>query len=66
VVQALRRGSVRVQFSVMPDGSVAAVDVVSSSSPRLNQAALAAVAQWRFQPVTHPQPAQVDLAFSID
>lgn len=66
VVQSLRRGSVRVHFNVLPDGKVAAVDVVSSSNPRLNPAALAAVAQWRFQPVTRVQPAQVDLAFSID
>jgi TonB family protein len=66
LVQSLRRGSVRVQFNVMPDGTVAALDVVGSSNPRLNPAALAAVAQWRFQPVTRAQLAQVDLAFSID
>lgn len=66
LVQSLRRGSVRVQFNVMPDGTVAALDVVSSSNTRLNPAALAAVAQWRFQPVAHAQPAQVDLAFNVD
>ena len=66
VVQALRRGTVRIQFNVMPDGSVAAAEVISSSSTRLIPAALAAVQQWRFQPVARVQAAQVELAFNID
>ena len=66
VVQALRRGTVRIQFNVMPDGSVAAAEVITSSSARLIPAALAAVQQWRFRPVARAQAAQVDLAFNID
>ena len=66
VVQALRRGTVRIQFNVMPDGSVSAAEVITSSSARLIPAALAAVQQWRFRPVARAQAAQVELAFNID
>ena len=66
LVQTLRRGSVRVQFNVLSDGRVDQAEVVSSSHARLIPAALAAIQQWRFQPVARTQAAQVDLAFNID
>ncbi len=66
LVQRLRRGTVRVQFNVLPDGSVGAAEVVDSSHARLNPAALVAVAQWRFQPVARAQAARVELALKLD
>ncbi len=65
-LQSLRKGVVQVRFQVQPDGSVAQVEVVASSSPHLNQAALDAVAQWRFEPIGKPQPGLVDLSFDLD
>jgi len=57
------RGSVVVDFFVLPDGTVAGARAVESPDPRLAQAAEAAVMQWLFQPgfkhgrpvVTHVQ-----------
>jgi TonB family protein len=64
LVRTLRTGQVQVRFTVLPDGSVAEPAVVSSSNPRLNPSALAAVAQWRFAPVRKPQQGVVDLGFT--
>ena len=66
LVKTLRRGSVRVQFNVLPDGTVAAAEVLATSNTRLVPAALAAIQQWRFQPLARPQAAQVELAFNLD
>lgn len=62
----LNKGSVQVRFEVKPDGTVGRTEVVKSSSTRLNQAAIAAVAQWRFQPLRHAQTGIVDLGFNLD
>jgi TonB family protein len=51
----LRRGTVRVRFDVLPDGSVSAPTVVSTTNVRLNRAALSAVGQCKFQPVREMQ-----------
>jgi TonB family protein len=66
VMLDLRRGTVRVRFDVMPDGTVAAQTVVSSTNVRLNRAALAAVGQWKFQPVRETQEGIVELGFNLD
>jgi TonB family protein len=66
LVQALRRGTVRVLFNVMQDGTVAGAEVINTSNRQLVPAALAAIQQWRFQPLARTQSAQVDLAFNID
>lgn len=66
VLRDLRRGGVQVRFTVLPDGSVAEPAVVTSTHPRLNASALAAVAQWRFAPVHRPQAGTVELAFDLD
>lgn len=66
LIKTLGRGTVRLQFNVMPDGSVDAAEVVSSPHARLNPAALAAVQQWRFQPISRAQQAVVDLAFNVE
>jgi TonB family protein len=66
VMLDLRRGTVRVRFDVMPDGSVSAPNVVSTTNVRLNRAALAAVGQWKFQPVRETQEGVVELGFNLD
>ena len=64
LVRTLRTGQVQVKFTVLPDGSVAEPAVVSTSNARLNPSALAAVAQWRFEPVRKPQQGVVELGFN--
>ena len=66
VMLDLRRGTVRVRFDVLPDGSVSAPTVVSTTNVRLNRAALSAVGQWKFQPVREMQEGVVELGFNLD
>ncbi|HEX5682472.1 MAG TPA: TonB family protein [Ideonella sp.] len=66
VMRRLRKGNVQVRFEVQPDGSVANATVVQTSNRNLNEAALEAVAAWRFQPVRTPRSAVVDLGFDLD
>ena len=66
LLRGVRNGEVRVRFTVLPDGSVADPKIESSSNPRLNFAALAAVAQWRFAPLRKAQVGTVELAFSLE
>jgi len=65
-MRSLRKGSVRVRFEVKPDGTIGRTEVVKTSNGRLNEAAVAAVAQWRFQPLRHAQAGFVDLEFNLD
>jgi TonB family protein len=65
-MRTLRRGTVQVQFSVMTDGSVANLEVLKTTSPRLNAAALEAVGQWRFQPVAKTQTGAVEVGFDLE
>jgi outer membrane biosynthesis protein TonB len=39
---------------------------VASTHPRLKEAAVTTVSQWRFQPLHHAQQAVVDLGFNLD
>jgi TonB family protein len=66
VQRGSRNGEVQVKFTVLPDGSVAEPKVASSSNPRLNSAALAAVAQWRFAPLRKAQTGTVELVFNLE
>jgi TonB family protein len=66
MMRALRKGMALVRFAVQPDGSVSAAEVVRSSHDDLNAAALAAVAQWRFQPIARAQIAVVEVGFGLD
>jgi protein TonB len=66
LMRTLRKGVVQVSFTVEPDGSVSKAQAVTSTNARLNSAALATVAQWRFQPLRHSQQAVVDLGFNLD
>jgi TonB family protein len=65
IVRRQKKGAVVVRFEVQVDGSVKQVEVTKSSNPRLNAAALAAVAQWRFEPLSRPQSASAELAFDL-
>ncbi len=66
LMRTLRTGRVQVRFTVVPDGSVGQRTVVTSSNSRLNEAALAAVAKWRFAPLRHQQEAAVEVGFDLD
>ncbi|MEK8032314.1 energy transducer TonB [Ideonella sp. DXS29W] len=66
VMRRLRKGTVQVRFDVMPDGSVSNAAVVNTTHRSLNEAALEAVAGWRFQPVRAARTAVVDLGFDLD
>jgi TonB family protein len=65
IVRRQKKGAVTVRFEVQVDGSVAQPEVTRSSNPRLNAAALAAVAQWKFEPLSRPQSATAELAFDL-
>lgn len=62
----LRKGSVELSFTVLPDGSVSAPSVLRSSHPRLEAPALAAVAQWRFAPLAVAKTGVVEVGFNLD
>ena len=66
LLQNLRKGLVKVRFTVLPDGSVAEPTVLTSSNPRLDAAALSAVRQWRFAPLHKVHFAVVDLGFDLN
>lgn len=66
IVKRLQSGAVRIGFEVQPDGSVKAAEVIESDSARLNAAAVAAVAKWKFKPLAHAQHGEVQLVFNSD
>ena len=63
LMQKLRQGRVQVAFDIQPDGTVADVRVVSSTSQRLNRFVVAAVEEWRFQPIRRTQTAGTEFYF---
>ena len=69
--EAMRRGiggSVRVQVTVAPDGSVERMDVAQSSGNRyLDRAAMDAVRRWRFKPaMRNGQPVSETVVIPVD
>ena len=66
LIRNLRKGTVQVKFTVQPDGTVGNTEVVKTTHSRLNTAAMAAVKQWRFEPVRHAQLGIVELGFNLD
>ena len=66
LMRQLRKGQVQVGFTVMPDGSVAKVQALSTTHPRLSTTATETVSQWRFKPLRHAQQAVVELGFNLD
>lgn len=63
LVRSLGRGSVVVNFDVRPDGTVGRTEIASTSHRGLNDAAQAAVAAWRFKPISETMPGVVELKF---
>jgi periplasmic protein TonB len=63
LVRSLGKGSVVVNFQVRPDGTVERTEIASSSHRGLNEAAQAAVAAWRFKPISETMPGVVELKF---
>lgn len=66
LLTSLRSGSVQVRFMVQPDGSVRQAEAMQSSNKRLAAAAIAAVAQWRFEPIPKARVASVELGFNLE
>ncbi|HEV8312701.1 MAG TPA: TonB family protein, partial [Burkholderiaceae bacterium] len=66
LMRNLRKGTVQVKFTVQPDGTVGSTEVVKTTHARLNTAAMAAVKQWRFEPLRHAQLGIVELGFNLD
>jgi TonB family protein len=63
LVRTLGSGKVVVQFEVAADGTVSQVDVVQSSHRGLDAAAVAAVKQWRFKPMSGSASGMTELRF---
>lgn len=64
-LRARQSGSVQVEFTVAPDGSVSAARVVSAQPDRVfDREAVAAVKRWRFQPVDSPVTTRRTIAFN--
>jgi TonB family protein len=56
-------GVVKVSFEVHPDGSTAAVKIVSSSNRALNKPSIEAVSGWKFQPVDEVLTVETELDY---
>lgn len=63
---SLQQGSVLVRLEVRPDGSVGRAEAVQATHKRLGQAAVEAVLQWRFAPISAPRQANVELGFQLE
>jgi TonB family protein len=61
-----RTGFAQVQFTVSPDGTVRQASVIKASQSRLGNAAIDAVRQWRFAPISKARDAAVEVAFKSD
>lgn len=64
-------GTVMLQAIILKDGTVGAVKVVKSAGQELDQAAIAAVQQWQYQPtLLNGQPVEtmttIDIAFQLE
>lgn len=66
VQREARKGTVTVQFTVLPDGSVADAKAVATTERAFNRPVLAAVSKWKFAPIKSEQLVQVDIAINLD
>ena len=66
LMSALRRGRVEVRFTVAAKGTLTAAEVISSTDPQLDGAALSAISQWRFAPMSAAHSASVEFGFDLD
>ncbi|MGH6623059.1 MAG: energy transducer TonB [Burkholderiaceae bacterium] len=68
--QALRdrvAGRVVARVTVGTDGTVSAVEIESSTPPRVfDRAAVAALRQWRYAPIDRPQQTTIELDFKLE
>jgi TonB family protein len=64
--RGIRKGDVRVSFTVMPDGTVTDAAIVSTTNSVLNAPILAAVRQWRYEPIRRQQQHGAQIAFDLD
>jgi TonB family protein len=55
--------TVRLSFTVQPDGTIATPEVITGNNRRLNRSALQAIAQWRFEPIQTARLTQIDFDF---
>lgn len=62
-MRTLGSGRVLVQFDVAADGNVAQAEAVQSSHKGLEPAAVAAVRQWKFKPMTGSSTGVTELKF---
>ena len=66
--EALTQGTVVVQAVVQPDGTMSVARILRSLNPELDQNALRAMSQWRFEPGTFrgkPVPVEIDVEVSF-
>lgn len=66
VSRGIRQGRVKVKFKVMPDGSVADTEVVTSTNRALNSLVVAAVSKWKYAPIKQTQEHGAEVAFNLD
>jgi len=65
IVRRQKKGNVVMRFVVQSDGTVAQINVVKTSNPFLNPTAIQALSQWKFQPLSRPQGATVEMGFDL-
>ncbi len=55
--------SVRLSFTVQPDGTISTPEVIAGNNRRLNKSALQAISQWRFEPIQTARATQIEFEF---
>lgn len=65
IVRRQKKGAVVMRFTVQTDGSVKQIEVVKTSNPFLNPAAMQALTKWKFQPPPREQSATVEMNFDL-
>jgi TonB family protein len=63
VKRGISEGSVKVRFTVNPDGSIDSSEVVTTTNRSLNGLVLTALKEWRFAPIKRQQSAAIVFAF---
>ena len=65
VLNSLNAGKVMVRFTVEANGKTSGIEVLSSSNRKLNTPTIAAVTDWRFEPIKAARTAQVEFDFLL-
>lgn len=66
LLRTLRKGRVLVRFHVAEDGYLSRIQIVESTHSKLTGPAMAAVMQWRFEPIPEPRVATVEFGFDVE